>query len=45
VLDSYAIPVIGSLPVGQITTEHVLQVLMPIWTTKNPTARRCRYYL
>lgn len=39
-LDTYAAPIIGDKPVDQITTEHVLQVLRPIWTTKTETAKR-----
>lgn len=30
------------LPVAEITTEHVLKVLKPIWTTKSETASRVR---
>lgn len=33
-LETYAHPVLGELPVGEITTEHVLSVLQPIWRTK-----------
>lgn len=41
-LKTYAYPVIGSLPVDQVTMELVLQVLEPIWTTKTETATRLR---
>lgn len=41
-LETYAHPVLGELPVGDITTEHVLRVIQPIWTTKNETAARVR---
>lgn len=41
-LKTYAYPVIGKLPVDQITMELVLQVLEPIWTTKTETATRLR---
>jgi integrase len=41
-LKTYAFPTLGSLPVDVITTEHVLQVLEPIWTTKTETATRVR---
>ncbi|WP_462319977.1 phage integrase central domain-containing protein [Halochromatium sp.] len=33
-------PVIGSKPVGSLTTEDVLAILKPIWTTKPETAKR-----
>ncbi|MEH6490568.1 tyrosine-type recombinase/integrase [Halopseudomonas sp.] len=41
-LNTYASPFIGKLSPGDITTEHVLQVLQPIWTTKPETASRVR---
>lgn len=41
-LESYAYPLIGRLYVRHIEREHVLQVLRPIWLTKNETASRLR---
>ena len=41
-LTTYAYPVVSKLPVAGITTEHVLQIVEPIWTTKNETAGRVR---
>ena len=41
-LATYAEPVIGKLPTADITTEHVLSVLQPIWTMKPETASRLR---
>lgn len=41
-LNNYVNPVIGSLSVDTIGTEHVLKVLEPIWTTKTETATRVR---
>ena len=41
-LKTYAGPVIGKMPVDQITVEDVLSVLKPIWTTKPETATRLR---
>ena len=41
-LETYAYPVIGALLVEAITTEQVLRVLEPIWTTKTETATRVR---
>lgn len=39
-LKTYAREKIGSIPIDQITTEDVLTVLKPIWTTKTETAKR-----
>jgi integrase len=41
-LREYAFPVIGDLPVDQITTEHLLRILAPLWTAKTETASRLR---
>jgi integrase len=41
-LKTYAYPVLGKLPVRDITTSHVLEVLQPIWSTKPETASRVR---
>lgn len=41
-LKDYAYPVLGVLAVSSITTDHVLRVLKPIWTTKPETAGRVR---
>ena len=41
-LSTYANPVIGKMNVRDVTLAHVLQVLEPIWTTKNETASRLR---
>ena len=41
-LETYAYPVIGSRLVSEITTEDVLRLLEPIWTTKTETATRVR---
>lgn len=40
--ETYAYPVIGAMPVGDIQTMHVLEVLRPIWATKTATATRLR---
>lgn len=34
----YSIPFIGSMKLEEITKEHILSVLKPIWIKKNPTA-------
>jgi integrase len=41
-LETYAAPVIGKCLVRDVTTEHVKQILEPIWTTKPETATRVR---
>jgi len=44
-LETYAYPIIGSLPVGIIDLPLVRKVLDPIWLTKNETASRVRQRL
>jgi integrase len=39
---TYALPMLGSLPVDEITTPHIIKVLEPIWKTKPETASRVR---
>jgi integrase len=39
-IDAY--PFIGNLPLKNITTEHIMQLLKPIWQTKTETATRVR---
>jgi len=39
-LKTYARPLVGAKPVDQITTEDVLSILSPIWTTRTETAKR-----
>lgn len=41
-LDQYAAPVFGDKPVDEVDTALIMQVLEPIWTTKNETASRLR---
>lgn len=41
-LESYAYPVIGNLDVRDLTHHQILEVLEPIWKTKNETASRLR---
>lgn len=41
-LAQYVYPVIGALPVADVTTGHVLEVLEPIWASKTETASRVR---
>lgn len=41
-LATYVSPVIGHMAPADITTEHILKILNPIWNTKNETASRVR---
>lgn len=41
-LATYAAPEVGQMMVSDITTQDVLRVLQPIWTTKTETASRLR---
>jgi integrase len=41
-LATYAYPKLGGIPVGAISTGHVLQCLEPIWKSKPETASRVR---
>lgn len=41
-LATYVHPEIGELPPDEITTEHILKILKPIWSTKKETASRVR---
>jgi integrase len=41
-LSTYAYPIIGKLPVLDVDTGLVMQILQPIWTNKNETASRVR---
>ena len=42
VLQTYAFPYIGTVPVSDLTPEHVLGTLRPIWYEKPSQARRVR---
>lgn len=41
-LGTYVYPVIGDLPVSEVETAHILQILEPIWKAKAETASRVR---
>lgn len=41
-LASYVYPVIGDVPVADVRTMHILQILEPIWQQKPETASRIR---
>ena len=40
--ERYAFPRIGKMPVSEVTSADVLEILAPIWHTKADTARRLR---
>ena len=41
-LNTYASPIIGKLPVDQINTGHVMEILQTIWVNKTESAKRLR---
>jgi len=41
-LKEYAFPVIGEMPIDEVTMEDILEILTPIWNTKTETASRVR---
>ena len=41
-LRDYVMPALGDMLVSEITTEHVLDILLPIWASKHETAMRVR---
>ncbi len=41
-LNTYASPIIGKMPVRAIDNALVMEILLPIWATKNETASRVR---
>ncbi|MEN9717505.1 MAG: hypothetical protein RIQ99_383 [Pseudomonadota bacterium] len=41
-LKTYAYPIIGDLPVADVSAAHVVAILQPIWTSKSETASRLR---
>ena len=41
-LTTYASPIIGQLPISEVTTPLVVKILSPIWKTKTETATRLR---
>ena len=41
-LKTYVYPSIGNLPISEIETKHIKNVLMPIWMIKKETASRVR---
>ena len=44
-LSTYALPLIGSKPLGDITVNDIAEVLRPIWLSKSETASRVKQRL
>lgn len=41
-IETYALPILGSLDIAEISRDDILRVLKPIWRTKTETASRLR---
>lgn len=41
-LETYAIPILGHIPITKIEKDHIAEVLLPIWTIKTRTAKDVR---
>jgi integrase len=41
-IETYANPIFGDLPVGDVATTHVLAAIEPVWLSKPETASRLR---
>lgn len=41
-MQTYVYPIIGAVPVFDVDTKHVVEILEPIWPTKTETAHRVR---
>jgi integrase len=41
-LETYVYPRFGHVPVREVTVQHILEVLSPVWTKKTETATRLR---
>jgi len=41
-IEGYCVPVIGALPISEVSVHNVLTILEPIWLTKMETASRIR---
>ena len=39
-MEAYVFPFFGDVPVSDVTTDHVLEALLPIWFSKPETAKR-----
>jgi integrase len=39
-LDRHAYPALGDIPIADVTREHVVAALAPVWTTRPATARK-----
>ena len=41
-VEQYALPILRDIPVADISRDHILAILRPIWSTKSETAYRLR---
>lgn len=41
-LETYALPIIGKLPVDEVDVNHIHRMLLPLWSAKTETASRLR---
>lgn len=44
-MELYAFPIIGKLPPALIQTDHLIEILKPIWSQKNRTANEVRSHI
>ena len=44
-ISTYAMPIIGRIPVNDVTRDHILRILNPIWNSKNDTAKKLQQRL
>lgn len=45
VLEAYAMPVLANMPISEIRSSHVMEVLTPIWVEKPETGRQVREHI
>ena len=45
ILETYAMPVLGSKLISEITSSHVMEVLIPIWVEKPETSKQVREHI
>lgn len=45
ILNNHVFPVLGAIPIEEITPKRVMECLAPIWTKTNPTAKKARSYI
>ena len=45
ILNKHVFPILGLVPIEEITPKRVMECLAPIWTKTNPTAKKARSYI